>query len=287
MNKSFTLIEILVVIIVVGILSSFILVGMSSISESANIAKSKAFSDSLRNSLLTNLVSEWKLDEGTGTTAYDSWGTNNGTLTNGPTWVTSGCVSNNCLSFDGTDDYISINPFSLSGDKLTFEFWLKCSQQSYHQTILGDGSQSNTVGYIFIYRESTGRAILFQFADGTAWRYVSSGNFFIGSENVLVHLTITSDYTNRIIKFYKNGVLFSQPVVSYPMLFPSVSRTRYLGSYNSGSHRFNGLMDDIRIYNDIVSSLKIKQNYYSGLNNLIVRDNINNEEYTNKLMAIK
>jgi prepilin-type N-terminal cleavage/methylation domain-containing protein len=43
MNKSFTLIEILVVIVVIGVLSAFILVGMSSITSSANIAKSQAF----------------------------------------------------------------------------------------------------------------------------------------------------------------------------------------------------------------------------------------------------
>ena len=36
----------------------------------------------------SNLTGYWKLDEGTGTTATDSAGSTNGTLTNGPTWVT-------------------------------------------------------------------------------------------------------------------------------------------------------------------------------------------------------
>ena len=35
-----------------------------------------------------DLVYYYKLDEGTGTTATDSAGSNNGTLTNGPSWVT-------------------------------------------------------------------------------------------------------------------------------------------------------------------------------------------------------
>jgi len=48
-EKSFTLIEILVVIVVTGILSSFVLVGMSSITNDARIAKVKAFANSVRN----------------------------------------------------------------------------------------------------------------------------------------------------------------------------------------------------------------------------------------------
>ena len=121
MNKSFTLIEILVVIVVIGIISSFIIVGLSSVSDKANIAKGQAFSNSLRNSLLMNLVSEWKLDEGTGSTTLDSWGSNTGTLGTStigdaaePTWTTD-CVSGKCLSFDGTDDYVDCgNPDNLN-----------------------------------------------------------------------------------------------------------------------------------------------------------------------------
>ena len=82
MSKSFTLIEILVVIVIIGILSAFIIVSMVGVSDKARIAKSQAFANSLRNSLLINLVSEWKLNDGSGTTASDSWSANTGTLTN-------------------------------------------------------------------------------------------------------------------------------------------------------------------------------------------------------------
>ncbi|MFA6374475.1 MAG: prepilin-type N-terminal cleavage/methylation domain-containing protein, partial [Candidatus Paceibacterota bacterium] len=39
MNKSFTLIEILVVIVIIGILSAFIIVSMAGVSDKATIAK--------------------------------------------------------------------------------------------------------------------------------------------------------------------------------------------------------------------------------------------------------
>src|SRR3989338_5094729 len=55
--------------------------------------------------ITTGLVSHWKLDETMGTTATDSAGTNNGTIT-GATFTTG--KINNALSFNGTSNYISV-----------------------------------------------------------------------------------------------------------------------------------------------------------------------------------
>jgi len=109
-KQSFTLIEILVVIVIIGILSSFIFFTINDSVEKANIAKSKMFSESIRNNLLLNLVSEWKLDETSGTTFYDTWGSNNGT-NNGAGFETD-CISGGCVSFDGNDN-ITISTISL------------------------------------------------------------------------------------------------------------------------------------------------------------------------------
>ena len=50
-------------------------------------------------------ISYWKFDERSGTTAYDSIGTNDGSLINGPTWVLGQVGS--ALDFDGVNDYIN------------------------------------------------------------------------------------------------------------------------------------------------------------------------------------
>jgi hypothetical protein len=76
-----------------------------------------------------SLVAHWKLDEGSGTIAYDSAGSNNGTLYNGPIWGQPDCVELwSWLTFDGSDDYVRVpdnasmdfgaNPFSIA-------FWMK------------------------------------------------------------------------------------------------------------------------------------------------------------------
>ena len=70
---AFTLIELLVVIAIIGILSGLIITTMSGATESARIAKLKVYSNSVRNTLGANLVSEWKFDN---SNANDSWGSN-------------------------------------------------------------------------------------------------------------------------------------------------------------------------------------------------------------------
>jgi|WetSurMetagenome_2_1015567.scaffolds.fasta_scaffold222221_2 prepilin-type N-terminal cleavage/methylation domain-containing protein len=135
-KKAFTLIELLVVIAIVGILSGLIVVSMSGMTQKAVVAKARIFSSSLRNSLMINLVSDWKLDDASGTVAADTWGTNNGTLTsfadttagygdaNTSGWVSSSnCVFNTCLKFDGTDDRIVFGS-ATKYSQYTIEVWL-------------------------------------------------------------------------------------------------------------------------------------------------------------------
>jgi len=80
------------------------------------------------------LVGYWKFDEGAGTTTNDSSSyDNHGTLCNGatcpqqgPIWQASDCISNNCLSFDGVNDYVKIlHSSSLNlTEQMTISFWV-------------------------------------------------------------------------------------------------------------------------------------------------------------------
>ena len=90
--------------------------------------------------ITTGLVSHWKMDETTGTTASDSAGTNTGTLINSPTWTTG--KLNNALSFDGINDYTNIS------NERTF----KCI--SFYQNIgVWNINNVESVGYMFFTKE--------------------------------------------------------------------------------------------------------------------------------------
>jgi hypothetical protein len=52
------------------------------------------------------------------------------------------------------------------------------------------------------------------------------------------------------------------------------------------SYRLAGKIDEVRLFNSIVPTSQIKEQYYAGLNNFLVSSQINSSEYLNKLNDI-
>jgi len=286
MNKSFTLIEILVVIVVIGVLSAFILVGMSSITSSANIAKSQAFVNSMDNSLLLARVSQWKLDEVVGsTTANDSWGTNTGTLSGTAPlaqFQTSGCPSNNCLSFDGTDDYVNCgnaSDFNVTTGNFSVVAWVNPRTIS-GQFAVGKGSTGTRQwrlqqwnGYWeFIAADSVGGT-----SSGTADPLVKINTWY--------HIVGIKSGTK--LYFYFNGVLQTRTgTLTGDSNVNAADKSVNIGRTNEGFY-FNGLIDDVRFYNQAIPTSEIQQNYYLGLNNLYKNNGITLNEFNQRLAQLK
>ena len=140
---------------------------------------------------------DWKLDDNTGITATDSSGNgNNGTLTNGPTWVPG--FKNSAVQFDGVDDYVALGHRpSISGTSdFTVSAWIKTSAAT-----AGVIMQQRNGGFNGEYKFSTnangtlqfmlyGNGYQFNFAtaqtvNNGAWRFVVAvrsgltGNIYI------------------------------------------------------------------------------------------------------------
>ncbi|GMX58433.1 MAG: hypothetical protein MCSN_0870 [Candidatus Microsyncoccus archaeolyticus] len=299
MNKSFTLIEILVVIVVIGILSSFILVGMSSISESANIAKSKAFIDSLDNSLLLARVSEWKLDDTSGTSASDSWLTNTGTLTNfadtssgyGDThdsgWMsTNNCISGTCLKFDGIDDYINCgNNGSLTiSESFSFGLWVKLlSLPSADTTLLIKGTSTPSYDNYLIYLEDYGALAGYvgkSDASGSVSRNIGDIN------NSKWHYAFFTFNSVNGFKGFLDGRQVGSTASTGFTAYNDLSRNVYIG-YRWGTIYPKVIIDDVHIYNQALSTSQIEQNYFLGLNKLFKNNGITFNEFNERIVELK
>ncbi|MCD4704229.1 MAG: type IV pilin, partial [Methanosarcinaceae archaeon] len=93
-------------------------------------------------------VSQWLLDENSGTNAYDSIGNNDGTI-HGATWTTG--ISNSALSFDGLNDHVTINDSIIHDYPFTVVAWINTSASGKDQTIISLADSSVINSYYGIY----------------------------------------------------------------------------------------------------------------------------------------
>ena len=212
------------------------------------------------------MVSFWKFDEGSGTTAYDSYDGNDGALINGPFWTT-GQVGG-ALSFDGEDDYVSI-PSSASLDitqAITVEMWINSPNYYKRYAIfLIKGSVYRPLAYGLRMFDTTGRP-LFQIVtlDNNIVKY----NYIVSPEpltnNQWYHLVGTYDGSH--MKIYVNGLLkkeesWSGSIVSYDY-YPLE-----IGGYSASGSKFRypGLIDEVAIYSRPLTAEEIQEHYQNGL----------------------
>jgi prepilin-type N-terminal cleavage/methylation domain-containing protein len=282
MDKSFTLIEILVVIVVIGILSSFIVVGISSIISEANDAKGKAFLNSLKNNLLLNIVAEWKFDgpssagsDASDADVLDTWLSNDGGVGIHQPTVRSGsdCVSGNCLEFNGVSDYVAV-PYTGAfnfGLKLGVFVWVRGLPQTDDKKIIAhyDYGSTNRSWSIGIDDNTFNKLEVIISNDG------SNGNphlkQYYTSDIILDNKWHNVGFTwnggveesGGTLKLYIDGkeasvvIVRDDAWVDYALHDASGINLTIGSCLNNGNtnpaYLFNGFIDDIRIFNDIPS----------------------------------
>ncbi|MFA5431888.1 MAG: LamG-like jellyroll fold domain-containing protein [Candidatus Paceibacterota bacterium] len=289
-KQAFTLIELLVVIAIISILSGLIVVSMSGVTQKANIAKAQVFSNSLRNSLMMNIVSEWKFEEGSGQDVIDSWGRVSsctlGSSTevdiNDPTRTTLGCVYGNCLSFDGSDDYVDcgnqevLKALSRANQDSSWSYWFKTSTGG---EVIGKYQP-----FQFIVSATSGKLSSFIYNGsshliGSPWQ----GDSIVNDDKW--HYVVFAVDRSGYFFVYLDGVIEGSPcnISSHAGENWAETANLYIGVRNPGSSPFSGLVDDIRIYNAVILTSQIKEQYYTGLNNLFTNSIISKEEYINRV----
>ncbi|MFA5249011.1 MAG: LamG-like jellyroll fold domain-containing protein [Candidatus Paceibacterota bacterium] len=286
-KTGFTLIELLIVIAIIGILAGMVAVNMSGATESARVAKSKAFSSSLHSALLMNRVSEWRFDEVAGSAVADTVGANNGSLINfnfdsTDGWRTgSSCVSEGCLQFDGANDYVDIGDMaSVNGvSQLTISGWVKRTsgfgalffKQSDSSSVWIEIAWHSSVGLLFANNGAINYARM-DIPSGNDWKLITC--VFDGTQ---------SGNANRS-KIYINGVL--QPV-SYTGTISSVtaspSGTAKIGRDIWNGATLNAFIDEVRIYNAALPASAIRENYLAGLDKLLANNQITDQDYRQRL----
>jgi len=85
------------------------------------------FCDIANADIKSDLVSYWKLDDGNGTTARDSVGSNDGTLMGDAMWAEGWIIG--AIELDGDDDYVDCGEGTVFNtvcrDVITLAVWVK------------------------------------------------------------------------------------------------------------------------------------------------------------------
>ena len=298
-KKAFTLIELLVVIAIIGILSGLIVVTMSGVTSKANIAKAQVFSNSLKNALMLNLVSEWKFDgptaDGSPATVndvLDTWSNvNNGVVSYPPTVRTgSACVFGSCLEFDGSDDFVSFgNNSSLSmgtGDA-TVSFWVKfdntLAAEAETLVMTGAGDSGTGKDGYWIFRPASGNQLRGSFTDGSAEQIYG---YLSGALAAATWYNIAVVFDRNVSAYaYINGEKQTGYSIAITPQQGDVqnSLSAKVGAWSYNFSRFDGKMDEVRLFNAALPASLVKEQYYAGLNSLIARGGITEEEYVSRI----
>jgi prepilin-type N-terminal cleavage/methylation domain-containing protein len=274
-NRAFTLLELLVVITIIGILSSIVIVSMSGSTDSATIAKGKAYAQQVHALLGANAVGVWNFDEGTGTIVRDISGYGNDGTLEGNTHFVSSDIKRYALSFDGNDDYVSINNLDVdlsSGRKNTVDFW-----------IFWDGSEKTCMPFEWSSSYNLDISPMGYF--GFNCRASDIYGIVIPSDIIqkwahIVAIFNNGDYHENSL--YINGEKKVLSQLAGTGCTRSITSSGRIGSFY-GLYCFSGFMDEVRIYSEALPSTEIQKHYVRGLERLLSNQAITQAEYNQRM----
>ncbi|KYK27216.1 hypothetical protein AYK26_04095 [Euryarchaeota archaeon SM23-78] len=210
-----------------------------------------------------NPIALYHFDEGSGTMASDSSGNGNDGTINGATW-TSNSILGNALEFDGANDYVDCgNNDLLNVDYVTVSMWFKANSFQDNAGLIAKGDNNNRQYWIWTYQNSLSTEI----DEGGFTNYLYSlqaGTWY--------HLAITYDGSNIIT--YINGTEVNNIAQNTGVILTD-DDPLLIGNI-PGFQYFNGIIDEVRIYNRALTPEEILELYNQGIGNYIEGD-LNND----------
>lgn len=222
------------------------------------------------------LVSYYAMDDGSGSQASDSEGSNDADLKDGsatcsggdcPSWVTG--VQAQAINLDGSNDDLNVtNPSGLDFSEFTISTWIKLDQPLDQQPNSYPGlasKRSGNEGFALFLFDGAGDedypAIQTFIGNGTASE-TSDINISEYSWTEWQHVSVA--YDGSILETYINGASINS--TTYPDLGPiqSADTSMTMGEVNDlTGNNLNGTIDEVKIWNESLSGSEIQDEYSS------------------------
>lgn len=207
-------------------------------------------------------IAEYKFDEKIGTVANDTSGNNNNGTITGATWARGKIGS--AMSFDGTDDYVNLTHYTLNGQGVvTYSAFIKTSNASttgaspaeLKQAVFGQLEDSTMQVGI-----DNGKPSIWYYNYTAPAQWVKVWANTNIADNKWHHVTYIINTTSNVWSVYVDGIIdVSSGALTGlgPIWLDAIGKSRY-------SARFNGFMDDVKIYNYARTPSQIAWDYNKG-----------------------
>ena len=237
-----------------------------SVSSEVKEAESSPGTHADKTQLENSLVGYWNFDEDSGDVASDVSGNGNDGTIHGAKLVDG--KYGMALEFDGKDDYVEAPfPTQLIGDKpFTVSFWMKYIPQQSRTWIMDIGDRIPPT-----YRDV--HFLINQNAQGGLAKGVTQFGFWNGVQNQVdisthqnkwVFVTATYDPVTNKLKLYLNGNLVDEDAVPEGKVNLQPGNVKIGSSPFGGESYFNGIIDEVRIYNYALTEDEIKTAMHSS-----------------------
>jgi len=225
----------------------------------------------------------WRLGDQSGTTAEDATVNNrDGTYTGGFTLQAGGLIANDAddsTSFNGSTGFVNLgtnifSPLLNGASQVTIEAWILPNSIAATQrpfSIILDGASTIGVGMRVLLTsgniELRGRSV------STDADQIATSTSPVAAVGKLMHIVGVFDYPNDRIRLYINGKLIVNQIVTFAnnSYTAGTPTTADAIGYINGTEFFNGLIDEVAIYNTELSATRILTHWNEGTQN-IMRD---------------
>lgn len=209
----------------------------------------------------TNLLSYWSLEEASGT-RVDAHGSNDLTE-NGTGGVGQGTGKiSNCADFELADtDYLTITDASQTNLDLNSSFsiscWINFESLPASGTGMGIVTKDNVTtacAYFLSVYNSSGTYYLYNQVNKTTSVIVQNFASYAFSASTWYHLVLVFNISTGNLQCFVNNSSAASNTNASVNAIQNNSLNFSIGAHNTGTRSFDGLIDEVAIFNDVLTS---------------------------------